>query len=181
MTASRWRLRLRAALPAPILSGLLLGAWLMLNQSLSLGQFLLGLLLAWAVPLLTHRQSAAYDGRSQAENDRPVRLHRLAPAARLAGVLLLDILLANVEVARRVLGPEAALRPCFVWVPLRLRSPQAVALLATIVTLTPGTVSSQLSDDGLHLLVHALHCTDEAALVASIQARYETPLLEIFA
>jgi multicomponent K+:H+ antiporter subunit E len=60
-----------------------------------------------------------------------------------------------------------------------LRSPQAVVALAGVVTLTPGTVSSEVSDDRRYLLVHALHCTDEAALVAEIQARYEAPLLEI--
>jgi multicomponent K+:H+ antiporter subunit E len=55
--------------------------------------------------------------------------------------------------------------------------------LAGIITMTPGTLSSDLSPDRKHLLVHALHCPDEAAeaaLVADIKARYEAPLMEIF-
>jgi multicomponent K+:H+ antiporter subunit E len=55
--------------------------------------------------------------------------------------------------------------------------------LAGIVTLTPGTLSSEITADRRHLLVHALHCPDgaaEAALVASIRERYEAPLKEIF-
>jgi multicomponent K+:H+ antiporter subunit E len=93
--------------------------------------------------------------------------------------VLKDIVLSNIDVARRVLGPQAALQPAWVWVPLRLQSPPGIVALAGIVTLTPGTVSSEITEDRRHLLVHALHCTDPAALVADIQARYEAPLLEI--
>jgi len=94
--------------------------------------------------------------------------------------VLLDIVLANFEVARRILGPEAALRPRFVWLPLDIRDPYGIAALAGIITLTPGTVSSDLSADRQYLLVHAFNCDDPAALVASIKQRYERPLMEIF-
>lgn len=169
---------LRAWWPAPGLSVLLLLAWLMLNQSVSLGHMLLGALLALALPHFTHWRGAGCHADTTAPAPRRKRrVWRLA--LRLVAVLLLDIVRANLEVARRVLGPEAALKPRFVWVPLALRSPQGVVLLAGIVTLTPGTVSSQISADRQHLLVHALHCPDEAALVADIKARYEAPLLEM--
>ena len=69
-------------------------------------------------------------------------------------------MVANVEVAWRILGPEKALRPAFVSVPLDIRSPLGVAALATIVTLTPGTLSADLDERGEHLLVHALHLPD---------------------
>jgi multicomponent K+:H+ antiporter subunit E len=85
-----------------------------------------------------------------------------------------------VEVARRILGPEAALKPRFVWVPLDIQQPWGIATLAGIITLTPGTVSSDLSADRRYLLVHALNEDDPAALVATIKARYERPLMEIF-
>jgi multicomponent K+:H+ antiporter subunit E len=94
-------------------------------------------------------------------------------------VVLRDIVMSNIDVAKRVLGPEAAIQSRFVWVPLRLRDPHAIVALAGIITLTPGTLSSELSEDRRYLLVHALHCTDEAALVADIKARYEAPLLEL--
>jgi multicomponent K+:H+ antiporter subunit E len=80
------------------------------------------------------------------------------------------------DVAKRVLGPESAIRPAFVWVPLDIQDPHGIVALAGIITLTPGTLSSDLSEDRRHLLVHALHCEDEAALVADIKARYEAPL-----
>ena len=75
------------------------------------------------------------------------------------------------------------MQPRFVWVPLTVKNEHGIVALAAIITLTPGTVSSELSEDHRWLLVHALHCPDaeaEAALVADIKARYEQPLLEIF-
>lgn len=158
--------------PSPVLSALLFAAWPMLNASLSPGHLAIAALLAWAIPMLTARF----------QPDRP-RLAAWGTAARLAGRVLLDIVVSNVEVARRVLGPEAAIRPRFVWVPLTLRDPHGIVALAGIITLTPGTLSSELSDDRRFLLVHALHCPDdaaEAAMVATIHARYEAPLMEIF-
>jgi multicomponent K+:H+ antiporter subunit E len=99
---------------------------------------------------------------------------------RLGLRVLWDIVLSNLEVARRVLGPEARLRPGFVWVPLAVRNPYAITTLAAIITLTPGTVSAELSADRRYLLVHALHLEDPEALVRAIKARYEAALLEIF-
>lgn len=159
-------------LPAPLLSLLLGLAWLLLNESASAGHLLLAVLAGLAVPLLTARYRVD-----------PPRLRRPGVALRLLLRVLGDIVLSNVEVARRVLGPEAAIRARFVWVPLTIRDPHGIVALAGIVTLTPGTLSSDLSADRRHLLVHALHCPDDAAerrLIADIQARYEAPLREIF-
>lgn len=164
--------RLRRLVPSPLTSVALLLAWLMLNESASPGQWLLGALLGLAIPGLLAPL-------------RPTRSAlRSGPALlRLVGVVLWDIVRSNLEVARRVLGREAAIRPRFVWVPLELRDPLAIVLLGGIVTTTPGTISAELSDDRRWLLVHALHAPDEAAaaaIVADIKARYEAPLAEIF-
>lgn len=159
---------LRRLLPAPLLSALLFGAWLMLNESVSTGHLLIAAVLALGVPAFTLRFSP----------DRPA-MRRWPVAMRLTLTVLRDIVVSNIDVARRVLGPESALQPRFVWVPLDVQTPHAIVALAGIITLTPGTLSSELTDDRRFLLVHALHCTDEAALVADIKARYEAPLLEI--
>ena len=92
-----------------------------------------------------------------------------------------DIVVANLEVAKLILGPASRMRPAFVEVPLKLDDELALTMLASIVSLTPGTVSADLSDDKRTLLIHGLNVDDEAALVRSIQTRYEAPLLEVFA
>jgi multicomponent K+:H+ antiporter subunit E len=73
------------------------------------------------------------------------------------------------------------LRPAFVEIPMLLEDELALTMLASIISLTPGTVSADLSDDRKTLLVHGLDVDDEATLVAQIKLRYEAPLLEVFA
>jgi multicomponent K+:H+ antiporter subunit E len=160
---------MRRWLPRPLLSAALLVVWLLLNSTLAPAHLLLGALLAWLTPLL-----AAPFGPA------PVRLRRPLLAVRLLAQVLRDIVLANLEVAWRILGPEDALTPRFVWVPLDIEHPWGIATLAGIITLTPGTVSSDLSADRRYLLVHALNEGDPDNLVADIKARYERPLMEVF-
>jgi multicomponent K+:H+ antiporter subunit E len=85
-----------------------------------------------------------------------------------------------VVVARLVLGPLPRLEPAFVEVPLAATHPHTRSLLATIITMTPGTVSSAFTPDGRTLHVHALNVSDPLRVVADIKDRYEQPLMEIF-
>ena len=159
-------------LPAPLLSLALFFTWLMLNESLSAGHLLLAAALALVLPWLTQRWWP----------DRP-RIRHYGLALRLVGTVLLDIVKSNLTVARLILGRESEIQPRFVWVPLTLRDPYGVVTLAGMVTMTPGTLSADLSDDRHHLLVHAFDLDDDAAqaaLIADIQTRYEAPLKLIF-
>jgi multicomponent K+:H+ antiporter subunit E len=150
-------------------------AWLLLNQTVAPGHLLLGLVLAL---VLARLPGGATPRPSEA--GRRGLLRRPAVAARLAAIVLHDIVVANVQVARRILGPLGELDPQFVWVPLDVRRPRSISLLAGIVTMTPGTLSAELSDDRRHLLVHGLDIDDPDALVAEIKARYEAPIRELF-
>lgn len=159
---------MRTLLPQPVLSALILGLWLVLAPAPSIGQALIGLGLALLLPRLT-----------RAFWPDPPRLADAGAALRLIAVVLADIILANVEVARQVIGPPARLRPAFLEVPLDIADPFVASLLGSIVSLTPGTVSIEI-DRGV-LLVHALHVTDEAEAIARIKSRYEAPLRKVFA
>ena len=155
-------------LPHPLLTPVLAAIWLLLNNSVAPGQMLLGLLLGWAIPCLTH---AFWPQR--------VRIRRPALLLRLAGIFAYDVIVANLAVARLILAGPRRLRPAFVVVPLELTDDLAISLLANAICLTPGTVSARLSADRRKLLVHALDCADPAALVARIKTRFEAPLKEI--
>jgi multicomponent K+:H+ antiporter subunit E len=155
--------------PAPLLSLVLFVSWLLLNNTVDPAHLLLAALLALAIPWFTE----------PLRPEKP-RLRRWGAAGKLALVVLWDIVLSNIEIARRILGPESAIRPRFVWVPLSIRDPHGIVTLAGIITMTPGTLSSDLSEDRRWLLVHAFNVDDEAALVATIKRRYEAPLREIF-
>jgi multicomponent K+:H+ antiporter subunit E len=154
-------------------------AWLLLNQSLAPGHLLLGGVLALVFASVAVRRAPPYErAAARAAGRSPWQRPRVA--LRLFAVVLHDIVVANLQVARRILGTPSALRPQFVWVPLDVRQPRSIALLAGIVTMTPGTLSAELSDDHGHLLVHGLDVEDPAALIAEIKGRYETPIRELF-
>ena len=157
-------------LPFPRLSLLLWSLWLLLNQTLDPGHVVLGAALAVVIPLLSRRLL-------------PPIPHVRAPLKALSYLLLVqyDILVANLRVARLVLGPVRRLRPKVVQVPLDLTDPVVASILAATVTLTPGTVSIDLDLAARRLTVHALDAPDEASVVAEIKSRYEARLKEIFA
>lgn len=120
-------------LPSPVLSLVLALIWPVLNQSWSLGHLLLGAVVAILIPLYTERLRA----------DRPV-LKRPAVMLNLLFIVLKDIITSNIDVARLILGREAAIQPGFVWVPLSITDPHGIVLLAGIITMTPGTLSADL-------------------------------------
>lgn len=160
---------MRRWLPSLPLSVAVFALWLLLVADISVGQLLLAAGLAVVLPLIA--------GRLQPER---ARLGRPLLVLVLARRVLWDMVLSNIEVARRILGPERVLTPVFIWLPLDLTSIHAITALASIITLTPGTVSAELSDDRRHLLVHCFNLADADALMATIKTRYEAPLKEIF-
>jgi len=155
-------------LGSPTLGILVFMLWLLLN-GVSVGHLLLAAVLAIALPAIT-----------RALRPQQPTIGNLPATVKLAAVFLYDIVVANIEVARRILGRESAIRPGFIWVPLELTDRHAISVLSSIITLTPGTLSADVSPNGRHLLVHCLHVDDADGMVATIKQRYERPLLEIF-
>jgi len=152
----------------PWVSALLAASWLLLQHTLAPVHILSALVIGLVVPRLLHSFLPAAT---------PVRAR---PAIRLALVVLWDILVSNVVVARLVLGPASRPRPAWVVVPLDLTHPTAISMLATIITTTPGTVSCTVDEPRRQILVHALDCADPPQMAADIKARYEQPLMAIF-
>jgi multicomponent K+:H+ antiporter subunit E len=155
---------------SPMLVIALTSIWLLLKQTLVPEQLVLGLglslVLAWFGSTL-----------------RPLRasLRRLDRAAGLFFVVLWDIIRSNVAVARIVLGLAGRqLHSGFVQVPLDLGNDHGLAVLACIVTSTPGTVWAGLSPDRRTLTIHVLDLADERAIVEMIKERYERRLMGIF-
>ncbi|RIE00147.1 Na+/H+ antiporter subunit E [Simplicispira hankyongi] len=161
---------LPALLPAPLLSLALWGLWMVLGRSVDAGQALMGLVLGIAIPLLT-----------RGLRPLPVRVRHPVAIARLALRVAADTIASNLDALRVFLAPGLRRHPAgFAHVPLELRDPNALAVLAVIVCLTPGTAWAELSSDHSMLLLHVLELGDEAQFVALVKERYERPLMEIF-
>ncbi|WP_417660217.1 Na+/H+ antiporter subunit E [Pseudomonas sp.] len=159
----------RHFLPHPLLSLCLMVVWMLLVNDLSLGSWVLGCILGWLIPLVT-----------QVFWINPPRISKPFKLCWFFLRIIGDIIIANLQVAKLILGPQSKLRPAFVEIPMLLEDDLALTMLASIISLTPGTVSADLSDDRKMLLVHTLDVGDEAQLVAEIKTRYEAPLLEVF-
>ncbi len=167
-------------LPTPYMSLLLFIVWLLLNNSVSTGHILLAAVLAIVIPLATNPFKVK----------QPLIL-KPGLAFRHLMLVLYDIITANIQVAILILGPNKKLTPGFVKVPLDLTHNMPITILASTVSLTPGTVSAEVYpwqeslEEGeipeqRFLLIHVLNLTDEEALIKTIKQRYEAPLKEIF-
>lgn len=155
--------------PRPLFSLFLLLLWLLMVNSVSPGHILLGLVLGLGIPFITRDFWP-----------EQARLRRPLPMIRYLLVLLMDILRSNLIVAVRILGPQRRLSPGFFTFPLELDDDFAITLLASTISLTPGTVSTHYDAGSRTLLVHTLHLEDEAEAIESIKQRYERPLKEMF-
>lgn len=164
---------MKRILPMPWLSLALLVAWPLAQGDFSAPTWIMAVLLALVLP-----QTARGFLSTAPSARRPLRI------IALILTVTWDIVVSNVTVARIVLSPRLAIRPTFVEVPVESRHPYVLSLLASIITMTPGTVSARVIDDptAAHptILVHVLDTADPQAVVADIKRRYERPLLEIF-
>ena len=157
-------------LPFPLLSACLLGMWLLLSQTFSLGHILLGGLLAllggW---LMTALQPAT----GRVRNPRAI--------VTLVFLVLADIIRSNIAVARIILGARhRSVMSGFLNIPIDMRNRYGLAALACIITATPGTLWVQYNPRNGILMIHVLDLIDESVWIETIKGRYERLLLEIF-
>ena len=162
---------MRRWLPSPVLSAALLVGWLLLAQSISPAHWLLGGVLAVALPLLAAPMRPT-----------PGRMRRPLVLVRLIATVGADVVRSALAVGSGVLDVGKQLpRSRFVLVPLALRDPHALAALAVITAVVPGTVWCELAPDRSAFRLHVFDVEeDDEAFVARFKARYERPLQEIF-
>lgn len=158
-------------LQQPLLSLVLLAGWLLLvDDFTSPGHWLLAAILALGIPRLIGHWWPP--------------LPRVASWSALGLFIwrsLVDIFLGNLQVARMALGPQSGLEPAFVTFETKLDNDLAVFMLMSAISLAPGSVSTRFDEVSRQVEVHALHCTDQQALVADIRQRYEQLLQKVFA
>ncbi|WP_225030324.1 Na+/H+ antiporter subunit E [Xinfangfangia pollutisoli] len=157
-------------IPHPGLSAFLVLFWLILANAWTLGSLVMALIIGLVIPLIT---SAWWP-------ERP-RIRRPFALVAYLGIVIWDVIVSSFQVAKIVLFmPKDRIRSAFVVVPVDLTSPEAISLLAGTITMTPGTLTADFSEDRRCLLIHSLHAPDPDEVRDSIKSRYEARLKRIF-
>lgn len=160
---------IRRLLPMPVVSLAIAALWLALAPGPGAASILLAAVLAVVIPWLTQRFWP----------DRP-RLHRPLLAIRLFARVVFDIVAANWQVARLVLDPRRRPRAAFVDMEVAIEDPFVATVLASIISLTPGTVTLDFDRAARRFTIHVLDASSPDDVVDAIRRRYEAPLKEVF-
>lgn len=158
-------------LPHPIVSLLLCGLWLLLNQTLYAGHILLGILLGIAAPILTrHLNPLGYP-----------RMRAPLVVVRLLVFASIEVVRSCINVSRVILLSDyTGLKAQFIRVPLTMRDEYGLAALSCLINVTPGTVWTELDPNSHELILHVFDLHDADWWIETITTRYEQPLIEIF-
>mgnify|MGYP000042662149 CR=1 FL=1 len=140
--------------------------WLAMVGPVTISNFLIGLVIGFIALV-----AAAPDGHRYAR--------RVGSGIGLALYVGWALLVANLRVAVAVLGSPKKLRPQLIEVPLKDLTDVELAVLASLVTLTPGTVALDVTPSRSHLIVHLLHCDDPGAEIREIKENFEGRLLRV--
>ena len=161
---------MRLLFPAPLLSVALFVLWLLLNHSVSKGHIVLGAILGLLIPNLT-----------RGLRPLPVRVRHPWIILKLFLTVVIDTSVSNFQVLRFLLFPKMRKhKAAFVHIPLELKDPNALAVLAMITCITPGTAWAEMSRDRSILLMHVLEVDSHTQVIEHVKTKYERPLMEIF-
>lgn len=152
-----------------LLNILLAIAWAALTGSFQPLDLLFGFLLGYLVLWLGTRMGTP-----------PQYFRKISLMLGLLGVFLLDLLRANIRMAILILSPRMKLRPAVVAVPLVLKSKSAIVLLINLITLTPGTLSLDITTDQSVMFVHTVYLEDPEQFKQQLLTGYEKRLQELF-
>lgn len=113
---------------------------------------------------------------------QPGFLKKIGQMISLALLFLYELLLSAVRVAALVLSPNMSgkLAPGIVAFPLTAKTDAEITLLANLITLTPGTLSVDVSEDRSVIYVHAIAVPNKEALIADIASGFEAKIIEVF-
>jgi multicomponent K+:H+ antiporter subunit E len=161
---------MKRLVPYPLLTAGLLLMWLVLNDSVAPDHLVLGLLVGLV--------GGAVYARLEPSRGAPGKF--MLPATMLIWLVVVDVIRSNFAVLRIVLWPAPRRIAGFLAIPLELRDPRGLAVLAAIVTATPGTSWAHYETAANVLTLHVLDLVDQEAWVRQFKDRYELRLMEIF-
>jgi multicomponent Na+:H+ antiporter subunit E len=141
--------------------------WLPMTGSFSFANLLLGFAVGYLVLFMSPGMR------------RTSYFRRVFSLVRFALFFLWEVLLSALRIAYDVVTPRHHMRPAVLGVPLDARTDAEIALLANLVTLTPGTLSLDVSEDRRFLYIHAMYVDDLDRVRFHVKRDFERRLLEL--
>jgi len=158
-------MRLRTLLLSVFL-GLL---WLVLTGEYTVLNFILGMVLSFLLIIY----SGTYTGIS-------LKIKKIHKIIFLIFFFLFELILANIRVTFEILSPPLRMKPGIVKIPLSLDDNFQITLLANLITLTPGSLTLDVSEDKKFIYIHSMYIKDREKFISSIKNGFEKRIKEIF-
>lgn len=149
--------------------------WCFVQGSLTVPNFLFGMVLG---PVVIRPFKPLY--KFEDKVSLTAEFSKIPQIMRYFVVLIIEIIKANIMVAKIVLKPKMDIKPGIIAVPLRTKTDVGITAIANTITLTPGTLTVDISDDGTVAYVHAIDATDPQGIRDSIRDDLESYVLEAF-
>ncbi len=149
--------------------------WCFVHGTINVNNFILGLIFA---PFIIRPFKPLYHFERDFSISKGIK--KLPAQARYLYVLIKEIIKANIVVAKIVLQPKIDIKPGIIAVPIRTKTDLGITAIANTITLTPGTLTIDMSDDRSVLYVHAIDASDPEAVAESIRDDLEKYVLEAF-
>jgi multicomponent Na+:H+ antiporter subunit E len=142
--------------------------WATLMEEVTLVNLIIGFLIGMVL-LYVFRSSLGYDCYTI----------RLWQAAKLLVLFMKEVIVANIVVVRQVLAPKLNIKPGIIALPLDVKTDVQITILASMITLTPGTLSMDVSEDRQFLYVHVFNIDDKDEIIRTIKGTFEKGILEV--
>jgi multicomponent Na+:H+ antiporter subunit E len=142
--------------------------WMLLRNDFSALEFFIGYVVGIAL-LFVLRRFLEFD----------FYFRRVIAIFKLIILFLWELILANIDVIKIVLSPKLNIQPGIIAVPTKLKTDWEVTLLASLISLTPGTLSMYFSEDGKTIFVHSIHVPDKDAMIKQIHNTFERAIMEV--
>ncbi|SER71589.1 Na+/H+ antiporter subunit E [Salipaludibacillus aurantiacus] len=142
--------------------------WMLLRAEYTILEFIIGYIVGLGL-LFVLRRFLHFD----------FYFRRIAAFIKLILLFFYKLILSNIDMIKIVLSPKMDIQPGIIAVPTKLRTDWEVTLLANLISLTPGTLTMNFSEDGRTLYVHSIHVPDKEKAIKEIHESFEKAIMEV--
>jgi multicomponent Na+:H+ antiporter subunit E len=147
----------------------LMSVWVSASGNLTIGNFITGFILGFVILLSTYR----FTGKSL----YPKKVYQIFSFLIF---MIVEIMASNIKMARYLISKDIIARPGIIKIHLDIQNDAQIALLAGLITLTPGTITLEIAPDRSSMYIHSMFVNDRYNVEKNIKTRFEHKIMELF-